>query len=199
MSQADRTFELLQTLNSLGYSSALVGGLAVSIRSRERFTRDIDFAVAVLSDEQSEKIGLAMQQAGYRLRAVVEQEAQGVIATLRFNHPEDIDEKPTVDLLCGSTGIETEIVEAATTERISAEHSVPVASTAHLIAMKVLSENEHRENDAADLRALIAVATDDELEAAEQALALIQERGFDRGKDLMATFERFTELDLGLG
>ncbi len=40
----------MQTLAGLGYSAALVGGLAVSARSRERFTRDIDFAVAVASD-----------------------------------------------------------------------------------------------------------------------------------------------------
>ncbi|MCA9002177.1 MAG: nucleotidyl transferase AbiEii/AbiGii toxin family protein, partial [Planctomycetes bacterium] len=181
MNHAIRAHELLRTLASIGVESALVGGLAVSLRSRERFTRDIDFAIAVDSDEHSELVGRAMQRAGYELQMVIEQEAQGIIATLRFRHPREGSAHPSVDLLCGSTGIEREIVESATMENLSADHAVPVATRAHLIAMKVLSENDNRPNDGADLMALLAVATADELQAVLRSLELIQDRGFDRG------------------
>ena len=38
---------------------ALVGGLAVSARAEPRFTRDVDFAVAVGSDKEAEQLILA--------------------------------------------------------------------------------------------------------------------------------------------
>lgn len=193
MNQTERVVELLQTLKTLGVESALVGGLAVSMRSRERFTRDIDFAVAIASDQQAEQLGLAMQRLGYRLIMVLEQEAKGVISTLRFQHPDDKDDQPSIDLLCGSTGIEAEIVAGSTIEAISAEHSVPVASTPHLIAMKVLSVNENRDQDRGDLRALFAVATKAEIELARESVKLVVERGFSREKDLLSEFERLLE------
>ncbi|MCP5023355.1 MAG: nucleotidyl transferase AbiEii/AbiGii toxin family protein [bacterium] len=136
MNQAERAKEVIQTLAGLGYSAALVGGLAVSARSRERFTRDIDFAVAVASDQDSEGIGRAMQRLGYTLLTVLEQTTHGVISTLRFRHPQDSGHEPTVDLLCGATGIEQEIVAQATEVQISASTAVPVATVSHPIAMK---------------------------------------------------------------
>ena len=35
---------------------ALVGGLAVSARAEPRFTRDVDLAVAVVSDDEAERL-----------------------------------------------------------------------------------------------------------------------------------------------
>ncbi len=193
MNQAERVKEVIQTLAELGYSAALVGGLAVSARSRERFTRDIDFAVAVASDQDSEEIGRAMQRLGYTLLTVLEQTTHGVISTLRFRHPQDSGHEPTVDLLCGATGIEQEIVAQATEVQISASTAVPVATVAHLIAMKVLSENENRDHDRGDIRALLAVASPIEVERARKALGLITKRRYDRGKELLATLNEFLE------
>ncbi len=45
---------------------ALVGGLAVSIRSEVRFTRDVDLAVTVTSDAAMEALVLDLAAAGYR-------------------------------------------------------------------------------------------------------------------------------------
>jgi len=191
MNQAERAKEVIQTLSGLGFSAALVGGLAVSARSRERFTRDIDFAVAVASDLDSEEIGRAMQRLGYTLLTVLEQTTHGVISTLRFRHPQDSGHQPTVDLLCGATGIEGEIVEQAMEVQISASTAVPVATISHLIAMKILSENENRDHDRGDIKALLAVASPAEIEEARNALGLIEKRNYNRDKDLFATLKGF--------
>lgn len=191
MSRAARIADLIAFLRSLGHESALVGGLAVSVRARERFTKDIDLAVAVSSDKESEQLAFAMQREGFALTTVVEHEATGTVATLRFMAPQSSATEPGVDLICSSCGIEPEIVESATPETIEAGVTVPVAVVHHLIAMKILAVREGREQDAGDLRALLAVSTGAELRLAEKALRLIEERGYDRGKDLLEEFHRF--------
>ena len=57
--------------------------------------------------------------------------------------------------------------------------------------MKVLSVSDVRDQDRADLRALLAIASEEELEEARDALELIQERGFQRDKDLGGDLTRF--------
>lgn len=54
--------------------SALVGGLAVSVRTEPRFTRDVDLAVAVSDDREAEAVVRHLIDASYRVLAVVEQE-----------------------------------------------------------------------------------------------------------------------------
>ena len=63
---------------------------------------------------------------------------------------------------------------------------LPVARTGHLIALKLLSVAPGWETDAADLRSLAAVATDDEWHLASEAVAQIQERGFAPGRQMDA-------------
>ena len=63
---------------------------------------------------------------------------------------------------------------------------IPVARIGHLIALKLLSVAPGRETDSADLRNLAAVADDEEWSLASEAVALIQERGFARGRQLDA-------------
>ncbi len=77
-----------------------------------------------------------MQRLGYTLLTVLEQTTHGVISTLRLRHQQDSGHEPTVDLLCGATGIEQEIVAQATEVQISASAAVPVATVSHPIAMK---------------------------------------------------------------
>jgi len=193
VSRARRIAALVGLLRSLGHESALVGGVAVSIRARERFTRDIDLAVAVASDAESESLAFAMQQKGYVLKSVVEQEAKKVLATLRFCAPASSAREPDVDLLFASCGIEPEIVASATPVEIESGVVVPVARIAHLIAMKILAVREERDQDAGDLRALLAVASENEIREAENALQLIEARGFDRGKQLPEEFRSYCD------
>jgi hypothetical protein len=62
-----------------------------------------------------------------------------------------------------------------------------------LIALKVLSRDDvERPQDLVDLRALLRVASEEDLESARAALALIERRGYHRGRDLLRAFEGLT-------
>jgi len=175
-------------LESAGASFALVGGLAVSARTEPRFTKDLDVAVAVTGDREAETLVKRLREHGYRIRALVEHEALGRLATVRLVPP-GLDVL-FVDMLFASSGIEQEIVAAATPVEIIEGLTVRVASLAHLIATKVLARDDaHRPQDRADLIALLAEASDADLLSARDALRTIQTRGAGRGKDLIGEFE----------
>ena len=170
-------------------SFALVGGLAVSARTEPRFTRDADLAVAVAGDAEAERLIHRLRDHNYGIEAVVEQQAGGRLATVRLTRPL-VPRAPVVDLLFASSGIEPEVVAAAEPIDLLSNLRMDVATTGHLIALKVLSRDDvTRPQDLADLRALLRVASDDELTRARQALALIAARGYHRGRDLMADME----------
>jgi hypothetical protein len=102
-----------------------------------------------------------------------------------------------IDLLFASSGIEPEIVAAAEELAVLEDVAVRVASRAHLIAMKVLARDDrHRPQDVDDLRALVTEASDDELNKVREALALIEARRYNRGRNLS---EDFTQRGLHAG
>lgn len=70
-------------LNSAGARWALIGGLAVSARSIPRFTKDIDFVVAVADDAASESLIHHLRGRGYALHEIVEHEYLDRPATAR--------------------------------------------------------------------------------------------------------------------
>jgi predicted nucleotidyltransferase len=172
---------------------ALVGGFAVSARSEPRFTRDIDIAIAVESDEQAEALVRSLLGEGYHILASVEQDDAGRLATIRLARAtRGSSAHVVVDLLFASSGIEPEIVSAAERVEILAGLTLPVATVGHLIALKILArDDDNRPQDAADLRSLMAVATDDDRSAAAAAADLIARRGFARGRDLRALLREF--------
>ena len=53
-------------LDALKVRWALIGGLAISVRSVPRFTRDLDFAVAVADDSEAEDVVHRLRGRGYR-------------------------------------------------------------------------------------------------------------------------------------
>ncbi|HCT77507.1 MAG TPA: hypothetical protein DGG94_21400 [Micromonosporaceae bacterium] len=172
---------------------ALVGGFAVSARAEPRFTRDVDIAVAVESDADSEHLVRSLLVDGYQLFATVEQESTGRLATVRLERPIAETEDVVVDLLFASSGIEPEIARAAEVLEIVPGLTLPVATTGHLIALKLLARDDQtRPQDLADLRALCAPATSEDLAMARDAVRLITERGFNRGRDLLAALEDIT-------
>lgn len=179
-------------LSDMERSGALVGGLAVSVRTEPRFTRDVDVAVVVRDDSDAERLIHALLQHGYRSFGLVEQEATSRLAAIRLERPDATGALAgdVVDLLFASSGIEPEIVSAADVMEVFPELRLPVASTGHLLALKVLSrDDEKRPLDRADILALLETATEDDLAEARTALALIEKRGYARGKSLLREFE----------
>jgi predicted nucleotidyltransferase len=166
---------------------ALVGGLAVSVRTEPRFTRDLDLAVAVADDHAAEKLVHSLQAAGFRPLATVEQAATGRLATARLVPFGDQPQGLMLDLLFASSGIEAEVCAEAEVLRVFPELCVPVARVHHLIALKALSRDDRtRPQDAADLRQLVEAACASDLAAACEAARLIEARGFNRARNLVA-------------
>jgi hypothetical protein len=177
------------TLDEAGVSFALVGGLAVSARAEPRFTRDADLAVAVAGDTEADELVRRLRAHDYQLDTLFEQKAVGRVPTVRLSRANE-KKAPVIDLLFASSGIEAEIVADSEPIQIMTGLTLGVARTGHLIALKVLSRDDvRRPLDHADLRALLLVASDQELARARDALGLIIERGYHRGRDLIADFD----------
>jgi predicted nucleotidyltransferase len=173
---------------------ALVGGLAVSVRTEPRFTRDADLVVAIKDDQEAESLVYFLQSRGYSVQATVEQEAAGRLATVRLAPPEAESAGMVVDLLFVSSGIESEVARAAGLLELLPGLTLPVAQVGHLIALKVLSrEDRKRPQDIVDLRALLQIASAEERERAKDSLKLIESRGFNRGRDLLSDFRTLLE------
>jgi hypothetical protein len=177
-------------LEAVGARWAVVGGLAVSARTEPRFTRDVDVAVSVASDIEAERVVRDLVARGYRLLTTLEQTAVGRLAAVRLALPIEVEALVVVDLLFASSGIEPEVVAAATPIEVLAGSHLPVASTGHLIALKALSRDDvRRPHDIADLRALLGQATPEEIAIARRSVADIAARGFQRDRDVVAELE----------
>ena len=175
-----------EALQRASMSFALVGGLAVSVRVEPRFTRDIDLAVAVASDAEAEALVRRLASEGWRVSAVIEQEAVNRLATVRLEAPRDVDTAAVVDLLFASSGIEPELADDADLLEVLPGVTLPVAGVAHLIVLKLLARAPARPQDQADLVALLDAADDDDRVIARHLARLVVERGYHRGRDLVA-------------
>jgi hypothetical protein len=176
-------------LRDLEREWALVGGLAVSVRAEPRFTRDLDIAIATTGDDVAERVTSALIRRGFQLNALVEQEAVGRLATARLLFPGESESGLFLDLLFASSGIEPEVVAGAEWIDSVLGLRIRVARKGHLLALKLLSRSPERPQDEWDLRALLKVAGPADIEDAREALQLITQRGFHRGKDLAGEFE----------
>ena len=175
-------------LNRLEVRWALVGGMAVSARTRPRFTHDLDFAIAVASDEEAEAVVRSLITEGYQMPSVFEQTKAGRLSVIRTHPP--YSRQYFVDFLFASCGIEPEIIEDATPLKVSRGVSVPAAQISHLIAMKTISFSRRRKQDGIDLEVLIETATASEIEHAQRLVALMVERGFQQKVDLKRRLQR---------
>ncbi len=146
-------------------------------------TRDADVAVLVRDDTESEALLHALAGRGFVADTLIEQVATGRLATARLRH-HDAGSLVT-DVLFASSGVEPELVQAATRVEVLPGVVLPVATVGYLIALKLLSRDDRqRPNDADDLASLREVATDADWAEAALAVELIRQRGYDRGRDL---------------
>lgn len=183
---------LRYTLRELALQSveaALVGGLAVSIRTEPRFTRDIDLAVAARDDLESQSIVGELIARDWRVSALLEQETTARLAAVRLQPPGEGPAGRVVDLLFASSGIEGEIVMAAEQLEVLPGLHARVARIGHLMVLKLLARSDDRPQDSVDLRSLLDRADSAEIELARSAAQSVAERGFHRGRDLVAELE----------
>lgn len=169
---------------------ALIGGLAVSFRTIERFTKDLDLVIAVESDEQAERYVRELTSIGLYVDSLLEQAKHGRIATVRMIHGSE--NGVLVDLLFASSGIEAEIVASAEPVEIFEGLTVPIASVAGLLALKTLSvDPAKRPQDVIDIRNLLIESNEQDIVETIRLLHLVQSRGYHRGKDLLSEFNRY--------
>lgn len=178
--------EMTGLLNARREAWALVGGLAVSIRTEPRFTRDIDLAIAVSDDTAAEALIHSLCGAGFQPLATVEQEVTHRLATARLLPAGGQPGGLMLDLLFASSGIESEVCSDAEQLHVFPGVCVPVARIPHLMALKVLARDDRtRPQDALDLRLLISAAHPSDLEKACALAQLIEQRGFNRARNLV--------------
>lgn len=182
--------QIADALTRRQVSWALVGGLAVSVRSEPRFTRDIDLAVAAVSDDAAESLVSDLVASGFRLQLSLEQEALARLAAVRLLPHGEAESGVVIDLLFASSGIETDICREAERLEISPGLTVPVARAGHLLAMKMLSAAPDRPQDAADAQALLRGLGETERARARAAVERIEELQANRGKPLSIELER---------
>jgi hypothetical protein len=109
-----------------------------------------------------------LQARGYSIEALVEQDAVGRLATARLTRSLE-PASPVIDLLFASSGIEPEIVAEADMIELLPRLRIRVATTAHLIALKVLARDDMtRPQDAGDLRALTTISPSQETRRRQQ-------------------------------
>lgn len=183
-------------LQDVGAKFAIVGGLAVTVRGRPRFTHDIDFAIAVDGDAMAEQILGYLIRYGYRPVEELDRTDRERLATMRLLPPGgtlemlENDEIPIVDLLFASCGIENEVVADAKLFSVFPGVRLPVALAPHLIAMKVLSNSPRRPQDLADIQSLILKSDEKMITEARHLVAMIVKRGFNDGRDLSAELDQ---------
>ncbi|MEO8550578.1 MAG: hypothetical protein ABI678_11415 [Kofleriaceae bacterium] len=171
---------VVNDLLELSVPFALVGGLAVSARAEPRLTRDI--GVAVGGEVNPEEVVQRFLGRRYRVEMVVEQTRVDRLSTVRLVPARS---GFVLDLLFASSGIESEIVNAAELLDVLEGLRLPVARTGHLIAMKLLAADaRQRPQDLDDIRALLVTASAVERRRVTTAIGLIERRGFARGRDL---------------
>ena len=175
-------------------SWALIGGFAVSAYAGGRATADIDLAVAIESNREVDRIVFGLTQLGYEVGPLLEDVETGLTSTVRMFSPEHEGRRVLTDLLVSTSGIESEVVAAATVRQVRPGFRLPIASLGHLIALKILSESDSRLQDRIDLRNMLSISMPADVDLAAAAVALIAERGRARGKDLHRTLQRYIAL-----
>jgi len=185
----DAIRRVVSFFNEEGYKYALVGGLAVSFRTIERTTKDVDIAVSVFEDQESESIVRSLQACGFEPVTLLENKRHCKISTVRLLS--SLHEGIFVDLLFNTSGIEREVVSSSEAIEILEGLYVNIASTFALIAMKTLSStHKQRRQDLIDLDNLIKDASSEELTQARILISLIESRGYNDGKDLQSHFNK---------
>lgn len=185
--------KVVKDFKSLNLEFALVGGLAVSFRSFERATKDIDFSIAVSNDKQAEEIIRSLLVLGYQQYQILDHKISGRLATARLGVVFDKDSYQIIcDLLFYSTGQEDFITKSAEEVELLPGLVMPVAKSTHLLAMKLLSYDPiRRAQDGQDILELLKVVDERDYHEIFYIIDKIEEIKHNRDKDLRSVFDSF--------
>jgi hypothetical protein len=147
-------------------------------------------AAAVTGDTAAEAVIRGFRDHGFHAATLVEHEATKRLATVRLSPPSSTARDLMLDVLFASSGIEPEVCAAAERIEVFPGLVVPVATSAHLLALKILARDDRtRPQDAADIRQLVEGMDAEALAAARAACRLIASRGFNRARDLQQALD----------
>ena len=151
----------------------------------------LDAGIAAWSAEDGRVIAFHVmrERPNEAVSAVIEQEAVNRLATVRLDAPHDVDTAAVVDLLFASSGIEPELAHDADLLEVLPGVTLPVACVAHLIVLKLLARALARPQGEVDLVVLLDAADEEDLRIARRLAQLVVERGYHRGRDLVAELE----------
>lgn len=202
MGQSDHAASLQRIksdLEAIGCEFVLIGGLALGFYIEPRTTRDVDLAISVATDADAMRVVRTLLQTGYQAATenwLLEHKVSNLISTVRLTQPVAGPQPPgaIIDLLFARSGIEKEIVTQANSFEFPDVGTVRVAALHHLIATKTLSARPTRPQDQVDLTNLLRAANRGDLQRAFEALALVTERGYNRGKDLASDLRSIVRL-----
>lgn len=188
-------FQCSSLIEDEGYKCALVGGVAVGVWTEERFTKDIDLALAVKTDKDAENLVKRLLRKGFIVEKVLEHKPTESLAVVILSHTINGKPESRLDLIFKQTGIEREVVENAVMFKIDNRSEFRVATVGHLIALKTLSmDDQTRPQDRQDLANLFKVADRKDLELAKKAVKLITGRGFNQDKNLTTNLKLLQEM-----
>ena len=131
-----------EIIEKAGYKSALIGGVAVGVWTEERFTKDLDFALAVKTDKDAETLVKTLRDSGFAIHTVLEHTSSKSLAVVILSSPKIRGITHRVDLIFMQSGIENEVVIKAIEFKDNKKSLLRVARIGHLIALKTLSMDD---------------------------------------------------------
>lgn len=187
---------LVQDLDQLKVRYAFVGALAIGARGRTRQTIDIDIAISIVASDEISSPDILINQLilkGYGVNNIYKNENRIILARL-FSSNDEFS-LVEIDMLFELCGIEDEVVSSAEIIEIWSSVFAPIASMPVLLAMKArCQELPERIQDKADLlNQLIPFATEDEIKEARKLIKLMEDRGFNEGRELLVKFDELID------
>jgi len=140
-------FHFIDLMEKLRIPHALVGGMAVTLLARERFTRDVDFTV-ILSESQANRLSdIFKKDPAYRVDQISFVSSKRIPDLLRI-----IWKGTAVDLMVANTDFQKILVKRA--RKLDCEgRLIRVASFEDMIILKLLAD---RPRDREDIQALLS-------------------------------------------
>lgn len=138
--------DLAGLLDAQKIAFAVVGGIAVTLRSEPRFTADVDVVIAVDID----RAVLLIDQLDASLFEPLVADPRDLVRTAMLLPLRHCDSDITVDVAIGLSGFERLLIDRATLMQVGLIN-VPVATAEDLILMKLLAGRPRDQDDIASI------------------------------------------------